>query len=196
MASLNPSLIITGRALTVSEPPRPPITRTMKTIIAIDPGPTESAILHWNGLCIAMPNILPNDQVMAWLNSERSADDVLAIEMVASYGMAVGKEVFETVLWVGRFDDRWTVRTGNKARLVYRRDVKLHHCYSARATDSNVRTALVDRFGAPGKKASPGITYGLKSHLWSAFAVATYIWDTDNKGQVSVPAPLHRMTTD
>lgn len=99
---------------------------------------------------------------------------MLAIEMIASYGMAVGKEVFETCVWIGRFVQSWKP---NESKLIYRRDVKLHHCHSARATDSNVRQALIDRFGQPGKKKDPGLTFPLKGHLWQAFAIATYVID-------------------
>ena len=61
--------------------------------------------------------------------------------------------------------------------MIYRKDVKLHLCGSPRAKDSNIRQALIDRFG-PGKekaiglKKTPGPLYGVKSHVWAALAVA------------------------
>ena len=96
--------------------------------------------------------------------------DELAIEMVASYGMAVGKEVFETVRWIGRFQQCW--RDPDAVRLIYRRDVKLHLCGSPRAKDANIRQALIDQLGPVGVKREPGPLYGVKSHAWSALAVA------------------------
>ncbi len=106
---------------------------------------------------------------------EWGTDYLLAVEMVASYGMPVGREVFETVLWIGRFVEVWASR-GGQYRLVYRKDVKLKFCNSVRAKDSNIRAALIDQFGpgkdkAVGTKGAPGPLYGIKADAWSALAV-------------------------
>jgi hypothetical protein len=68
--------------------------------------------------------------------------------------------------------------------LVYRADVKLHHCHSSKAKDSNITQALIDRFasGVPnhgkGSKAAPGWFYGFKADIWAAYALAVYTADT------------------
>lgn len=109
--------------------------------------------------------------------------DHAAIEMVASYGMPVGAEVFDTCVWIGRFDaalERCRVRTD----LVYRMPVKIHHCHSSKAKDSNVAQALVDRFATgqsnhgKGTKAAPGWFYGFAKDVWQAYALAVYVADT------------------
>lgn len=139
-------------------------------IIAIDPGCTESAwIVYEDGKIDSFGKHL-NDSVLALMVHGRGH---LAIEMIASYGMPVGKEVFETCVWIGRFIEAW----GGPYTLVYRRDVKLHLCGSSRAKDSNIRQALIDRFGAPGTKANKGATYGISKDVWSALAVATTFHD-------------------
>jgi len=148
----------------------------MSPILAIDPGPVQSAILGWDGQRVIGPRIEPNKEVINYIRS-RPNESTICIEMVSSYGMPVGKEVFETVLWIGRFYEAWGF-LDNEPKLVYRRDIKLHHCASARAKDSNIRQALIDKYGPPGTKKQPGITYGIKSHLWAAFALATYISET------------------
>jgi hypothetical protein len=112
--------------------------------------------------------------------------DHLAIEMVACYGMPVGQETFETVLWIGRFVQVWTPKPWTR---VYRRDVKLHLCHSARAKDAHVRMALLDKFGpgrqkAIGTRKHPGPLYGIKSHVWSALAVAVTWWESPECGSV------------
>jgi len=59
--------------------------------------------------------------------------------------------------------------------------VKLHLCGSARAKDTNIRQALIDRYGgsaAIGKKAAPGPLYGVSKDVWSALAVAVTAADT------------------
>ena len=117
------------------------------------------------------------DVLIACGSIVRPADAVLAIEMVASYGMAVGAEVFGTCVWAGRFIQRWLDAGGGEPVPVYRKEVKLHLCGSLRAKDSNIRAAIIDRFGpskdkAVGLKASPGPLYGMKADCWSALAVA------------------------
>jgi len=147
-------------------------------ILAIDPGPAQSAsVLLVNGAPVD-PQKGPNADLLSRLyreTVETHPTPLLAVEMIASYGMAVGKEVFETCMWVGRFIEAWESRGGH-TRLVYRRDVKLFLCQSVRATDSNIRAALIDRYGgkakAIGTKTAPGPLYSLKKDMWSALAVA------------------------
>ena len=123
--------------------------------------------------------VLPNDEMLDVIQSEACGREtnVLALEMVASYGMAVGAEVFETCVWIGRFKQTWQACYGraNTARMVYRKDVKLALCGTAKAKDANIRQALIDLYGgeyAIGKKAKPGPLYRVKSHAWAALAVA------------------------
>ena len=152
------------------------------TVLAIDPGPSQSAYVIWSGQSVRFAAIVPNLDLIS--GHFTSTADVCAIEMIASYGMAVGKEVFETCCWIGRFHQVWWDSHGAEdPLLILRRDVKLHHCHSARATDANVRTALIDKYGPQGTKKAQGPTYGLKSHLWSAFAIATFVSET-NLGNV------------
>lgn len=137
-------------------------------VLAIDPGPTQSACLLWKDGKVSEAKILRNEDLIATL--PLTFPDVTVIEMVACYGMAVGKEVFETCVWIGRFYERCQ----HTPRLVYRRDIKMHHCQNVRAKDANIRQALIDKYGPPGTKKAPGLTYGIKSHLWAAFALATF----------------------
>lgn len=147
-------------------------------VLAIDPGTHQSAFVVWNGNQILVSGIEPNETLLRMLQFKEIADlddtDVVAIEMIASYGMAVGREVFETCVWIGRFFERCRP----EPRLVYRKDMKLHHCQSARAKDANINQALRDKYGEKGTKNNPGVTYGLKSHTWAAFAIATFISET------------------
>ena len=138
-------------------------------VLAIDPGCQMSAWLSYSGE-IGEFRKDSNDAILEMVRQRgpRFQHDHLAIEMIASYGMPVGKEVFETVLWIGRFIEAWN----GPYTLIYRKDVKLHLCGSVRAKDANVRHALLDRFGPQGTKASPGATYGISRDVWSALAVA------------------------
>ena len=146
------------------------------TILAIDPGPIESALVWFDGTNVLRMEILPNESVLGELVATDA--DHLAIERVESFGMAVGVEVFETVFYTGRFCEAFA---GNFTR-INRREIKLHLCGSSRAKDTNVRQALIDRFGpgkdaAVGTKRQPGPLYGIRSHLWSGLAVAVTWWD-------------------
>lgn len=153
-------------------------------IIGIDPGPRESAFVVWDGERVVSSGDLPNQELATYLDSACSP---IACEWIESFGMAVGREVFETVFAVGMFSQHV-----DRLRLVPRRDVKLHLCQSPRARDGNIRQALIDRFGEVGSKKNPGPLFGISQHRWAALAVAVTAFDlptTDHEATFHLPEP-------
>jgi len=144
----------------------------MSVVLAIDPGPVESAFVRMIEGRIHDHGKLPNADLLRKLDSAAYVGDAVAIEMIASYGMPVGAEVFETCVWIGRFMQA----CGNTPiKRITRIAVKNHLCHSSKAKDANIRQALIDRFGGPdaiGKKAKQGPLYGVSGDVWSALAVA------------------------
>jgi len=145
-------------------------------IIAIDPGTTASAWALMDGPKVFCHNLEDNTDVLLWLRETPPAMAThLAIEMVASYGMPVGREVFETCVWIGRFIEAWR----GAWSFVYRREVKSWLCQDSRAKDSNVRRAILDMYPPAGggktpqvgTKAHPGPLYGVSKDVWSAIGV-------------------------
>lgn len=137
-------------------------------LLAIDPGTVASGFVVLDGTRIINAGVVGN---AVMLQRVRESSDEIVIEMVASMGMAVGREVFETVLWIGRFIE---ASNGNAHRL-FRKDIKLHLCGTPRAKDANIWQVIVDRFGgketAIGRKKTPGPLYGVSSHARAALAV-------------------------
>lgn len=145
-------------------------------ILAIDPGNQQSAyaLLDADLRPVKFAK-KPNDEVMKdCITILEENTTVVVIEMIASYGMAVGKEVFETCVWIGRFIERLAPDT---YKLIYRREEKENLCGSMRAKDSNIRQALIDRFGVVGTKKNPGWFYGVSKDVWAAIAVGVTYHD-------------------
>jgi hypothetical protein len=147
--------------------------------LALDPGTTQTGWVEYDddSQRVLDSGVMPNAEILELIECPSPADR-LVIEMIASYGMAVGREVFETCVWIGRFQQAW--RDPDAVTLVYRKDVKLHLCGTPRAKDPNVRQAIIDLFPATGggktpqigTKAQPGPLYGVSSHAWPALGVA------------------------
>lgn len=150
-------------------------------ILALDPGTTESAFLLYNGKSPVEFGKVPNDALLERLRLGDFGAAPLFIEMIASYGMAVGQEVFETCVWIGRFMECHAGPTS----YVYRKSVKIHLCGSMQAKDANIRAALIDKWGgkdtAIGRKKTPGPLYGISSDVWSALAIAVTAWESAKK---------------
>lgn len=161
-------------------------------VIAVDPGNTASAYAHidadYRPLAIGKA---PNADVLVWLANladEVQTSAVFAIEMVASYGMPVGADVFETCVWIGRFAEAIDMGIDHNAEtmLVYRRDVKLNLCGTSKAKDANIAQALVDRFApgvanrGKGTMKAPGWFRGFHSDIWAAYALAVTVLDRLN----------------
>jgi len=146
-------------------------------ILAIDPGTTESGWVEFEGGRVLASGVSNNYELVMKLVGHPAQR--LVIEMIASYGMPVGKEVFETCVWIGRFIAAYGRPLSNMHDyFAYRKDVKLHLCGTSKAKDGNIRQALIDRIGPQGTKANPGPTYGVKSHAWAALAVAVTASET------------------
>ena len=164
----------------------------MTAILAIDPGPVLSAWVLYDGKLLAK-GIDDNHKVLRRADSacniylDGRGPSMVVIEMIASYGMPVGADVFNTCVWIGRLIERCAYDWGWDTRLMYRRAVKLNLCNSMRAKDSNVRQALIDRSPATGGgkckqigiKAKPGPLYGVHDDIWAALGVAV-TWADQN----------------
>ena len=161
-----------------------------ENIFAIDPGLERSAWVALDEDGSVEGGIEPNETLILHLPMR----GVFAIEMIASYGMAVGADIFETCVWIGRFVQMAHIMAcqatqpldlKREAVLVYRKDVKLHVCGTCKAKDSNIRQALIDRFPRTGggktpqigTKKAPGPLYGFKTDMWAALAVAVTVRD-------------------
>lgn len=150
-------------------------------IIAIDPGTEQSAYVTFDGAVPVEHATLPNIEVRELLKSW-SVEWPLVIENVESYGKPVGRETFETVRWLGRFEEIWCPR---HVVFVSRRHVKLWLCNSSsKVSDANIHAAIYDIFGgsrqkAVGTKSDPGPLYGLKGHEFAALAVAVTFTQSD-----------------
>ena len=148
-------------------------------IRAIDPGPKMSAFVDWDGNEILGFGRVDNEWILGACEPNFDGIDLMVIEMIASYGMAVGRDVFETVFWTGRIYEAYLSANIRCDRL-YRRDVKMFLCGNAQAKDSNIMTAIIDKFDpmrefgkyGKGTKAKPGPFFGFSKDVWAAFGVA------------------------
>lgn len=149
-------------------------------ILAIDPGNIDSAyvLFDYDNMKVMDFDKVENSVLRQKIYSFASAVDVCVIERIASYGMAVGAEVFHTCEWIGRFTEAAASAGMRRVEYILRMEEKMHICHSARAKDSNIRRALIDRFAkhdkkhGRGTKKNPDFFYGFAKDVWAAFAVA------------------------
>ena len=149
----------------------------MTAIVAIDPGNVQSAIIEWDGAQILNAQILMNNDLLWDLQSMPPGR--LVIEQIRCYGMPIGKTTIDTVFWSGRFVEAWT----GEFFLIPRMAVKMHLCHTSRAKDSNIRQALIDRFGKPSTKKEPNEIYGgfkISNDLWAYPREAWKQWKVNN----------------
>ncbi len=142
----------------------------VRTILAIDPGPTLSAyVILADGQPTATEK-LPNEEVLAIARHWRGSAIVIEWITVASIA---GAEVYQTCRWVGRFEQASAV----PVVLLPRADVLAHFFgkRNVKSADSLIRRTVLDRFGgdeAKGVKAHPGPLYGFHADCWQALGVA------------------------
>jgi len=150
-------------------------------ILAIDPGNIESGYcIIDNYKPVQFGKVLNSDMrdIVIKFRREHNKNPVV-VEMIASYGMPVGATVFDTCVWIGRFTE-----LAGSVTYIYRKDEKINICGSMKAKDTNIRHALMDRFGVKGIKAKPGFFFGFKSDIWSSFACGITYLDMLERGEI------------
>lgn len=166
-------------------------------ILGIDPGTYESAYVVWDEKKekILEMDICTNIYFLETLYPSKRPKFVnnCVIECMQYQGSrgvknfsGVGKHTFKTCEWIGTFKHAWGI---DDVASLYRSDVIIHLCGSMRGSrhakketaDTRVRRALINRFGEPGEKGKEGKLYGVKSHIWSALAVAVTYGDRIKK---------------
>lgn len=176
-------------------------------ILGLDPGTYESAWAVYDPATGKLETAgQVANRVMATMLREQcwfappGRELVLVIEMLKSYGNALGDSVLETCVWIGRFIEAWTWpdlgrrQTGQVVRLP-RKTIVTVLCNNPRANDTNVRAELMNRFGRSrdrsiGTKAAPGPLYCVKRDMWSALAVAIVYADLLALESVGTPTYL------
>jgi hypothetical protein len=178
-------------------------------LLAIDPGPSLSG---W--ALVTTPNKLlqcgidSNDHLLQQVR--KGEYDALAVEMVSHYGrgMPAGTDIFNTVLWIGRYIEAAPAHVPHRTCL--RKKVVTHLCGRATAKDSHVRQAVIDKWGGnevaiggakckichgqgwrgkyhvvcpicggKGYKHPPGPLKNVTGDIWQALGVAVYAWETE-----------------
>lgn len=146
-------------------------------ILAIDPGNIDSAYClmdekyfpHEKGK-------VPNAQLLDYISKNAKYIRHIPVEMIASYGMPVGADVFDTCTMIGRIEQLADM-LGIEHSRVFRMEEKEAICHDSRAGDANIKRALIDRFAqhdlkrGKGTKKKPDWFYGFADDMWAAYAV-------------------------
>lgn len=163
-------------------------------IVAVDPGDLESAAV-WIDVATFKPvevfeghNAKLREKLQDGGRS-LEASRILVVEYTPPYTMQmaskggkpgrafVPRQVVDTAIELGRFIECWGGGQAERWILFSRTDVKKHLLGRASGNDTEVRAAVVDRYGgdlktAKGVKAKPGPLYGFSgNHVYAALGL-------------------------
>lgn len=144
-------------------------------ILGVDPGPLESAFaLVSRGYCIFSADKFPNERFWDRRDSPLYCREVeeVAVESIQSYGMAVGRSVFDTCYTIGRIQ-QICCEIPVPCYLYPRPEYARALAGGSRITDSLLRRSLLLRFGGD-RKGEPLHMLRGNPDKRSAFAVAAY----------------------
>lgn len=153
-------------------------------ILAIDPGPDESAAVWLDGRYVQLAVLEDNDTIRERLRQEQRSV-ACVIEYTPPYTLQSGsgrsyvpRQLLDTAVETGRFIETWAATGRTSVHLLSRSVIKKHLLGRTSGTDADVRAAILDWYGvrsnreAKGTKGQPGPLYGVKADMWAALAVA------------------------
>ena len=144
-------------------------------ILSLDVGTEESAycLIDSSNYKPLKFGKIDNNELLEIVKTENY--DKMIYEEFQCYGMPIGVSTITSITWNGRYIQSALDRN-KPVEYIYRKEEKINLCGSMKAKDSNIRQALIDRFGEVGTKNNQGFFYGFKKDIWAAFAVGcTYL---------------------
>lgn len=165
--------------------------KPVTSFIAVDPGNAQSAYVEmtWGGnghsvipgFNIWDAGLIANKELIDRIDDSyrpdysREVPQVYAVETPYPRGQNVSWQLMKTLRMIGRLE-QLAIDRGFRVVHIDRLDVRIHVANDGRAKDSNIRSALIERWGgkdkAVGKKGSEGPLYGFRKDMWAALAVA------------------------
>lgn len=153
-------------------------------IIAIDPGTTKSAFVSWDTKQDDFVQVDDNCRLGLIENTEfydlahhivhNVQPELIAVEMIQSYGLTVGRSTFLTVLFVGTLVEKFRAfYLGHTDVLEPKMNFYGRPTIKAQVggkNDAQIRASLRIRYGEAKKGEK---LYGVKKDIWSALALAT-----------------------
>ena len=149
-------------------------------ILAVDPGNLESGYCVFNELDETFTDFgkVGNEKICDIIDKYRPICQHFVLENMANFGgSSPGRDVLDTCIWIGIFSERWGRA---KTEFVFRKTVVTHHTNNPKGGDSDIRRALIERYGDPtrGKKKQKGNKMqDVVKDVLSALAIAVYVSD-------------------
>lgn len=147
-------------------------------ILAIDPGTTQSAFVAWDTETMDFTGsyrmgLWDNEKLKEEINKIicDATNDIyshtflVAIEMIQSYGLPLGRSSILTILFIGQLIEK--MKGYGDWKLYGRPTIK---GWIGGKTDAQIRASLRERYGEAKKGEKLA---GVKKDIWSALALAT-----------------------
>lgn len=152
-------------------------------ILALDVGTKDSAYCYIDEITYKPVNFgkINNNDLLEIVKEGKY--NKMIYEGFACYGMPVGQSTITSIEWNGRYK-QIALDLNKEVDVVYRSEEKMNLCGTMKAKDSNIRQALIDRFGDVGTKKNQGWFYGFKADIWSSYAVGVTYLDRSEKNGV------------
>ena len=175
------------------------MTQVKKELMAVDPGNRKSGWVSFlidpdalGGIVLLGHGKEDNRTLRTvFRNMPSEQKGRLILEMPKASGMPTSNETFEACYHIGRFIECW----GTRWSWADRGAIKLHICGRRAANDSNVRAALLDRFG--GQAAAIGAKKCKKCHGKGWFGPHRPVCPECDGARWDVPpGPLHGVASD
>lgn len=149
-----------------------------KRILCLDVGTTESAYVLMDEEYTPLEfGKITNQELLKKVKELNYS--VLVYEEFQCYGMPIGESTIKSITWNGRYI-QIAVDKNIPVVPIYRAEEKMNLCHTMKAKDSNIRQALIDRFGEVGTKNKKGYFYGFKKDIWASYAVGVTYLDKES----------------